>query len=139
MTAGRGMARRSLLTTGPSASTISALWSMTSRSARRTGTMVNGSNEAFKARQRKEAPGGKRGRRKEVPAPATYATQPAKARQELGLSPPAGAVCEGGPKRRKLLQHGAPGGPPWRGTTLHRILPRSKLGQRGTQCRVNAS
>jgi len=46
MTAGRGIARRSLFTNGPSASTISALRSITSRSARRTGTMVRGSNEA---------------------------------------------------------------------------------------------
>src|ERR1043166_4169263 len=36
----------------PSASTISALPSMTSRSARLTGTMVRGSNDALSARQR---------------------------------------------------------------------------------------
>src|SRR5438552_13437163 len=52
MTAGRGTASRSLWTGVPSASTTSALPSMTSRSARRTGTMVRGSNEAFRARQR---------------------------------------------------------------------------------------
>src|SRR5438552_8051579 len=52
MTAGRGTANRSLWTGVPSASTTSALPSMTSRSARRTGTMVSGSNEALRARQR---------------------------------------------------------------------------------------
>src|SRR2546427_4829964 len=54
MTAGRGMARRSLFTTGPSASTISALRSITSLRARRTGTMVSGSNEALSARRSEE-------------------------------------------------------------------------------------
>src|SRR3989475_9364588 len=52
MTAGRGTASRSLWTGVPSASTTSALPSITSRSARRTGTMVSGSNEALRARQR---------------------------------------------------------------------------------------
>ena len=52
MTAGRGTAIRSLWTGVPSASTTSALPSMTSRSARRTGTMVSGSNEALRAKQR---------------------------------------------------------------------------------------
>src|SRR5712664_1719633 len=52
MTAGRGTAIRSEWTGVPSASTTSALPSMTSRSARRTGTMVSGSKEAFRARQR---------------------------------------------------------------------------------------
>src|SRR5580765_1237655 len=52
MTAGRGTAIRSEWTGVPSASTTSALPSMTSRSARRTGTIVSGSNEAFRARQR---------------------------------------------------------------------------------------
>src|SRR5690348_14283461 len=52
MTAGRGITRRSERTTRScSASTISALPSMTSRSARRMGTMVRGSNDAFRARQ----------------------------------------------------------------------------------------
>src|SRR5690242_13312760 len=52
MTAGRGMTSRSERTTRScSASTISALPSMTSRSARRMGTMVRGSNDAFRARQ----------------------------------------------------------------------------------------
>src|SRR5207302_4960099 len=52
MTAGRGTAIRSEWTGVPSASTTSALAAITSRSARRTGTMVSGSNEAFRARQR---------------------------------------------------------------------------------------
>src|SRR6267143_6954390 len=52
MTAGRGTAIRSEWTGVPSASTTSALPSMTSRSARRTGTIVSGSNEALRARQR---------------------------------------------------------------------------------------
>ena len=52
ITAGRGMVSRSDRTTrSGSASTISALPSMTSRSARRMGTMVSGSNDAFSARQ----------------------------------------------------------------------------------------
>ena len=42
----------------PSASTISAFPSITSRSARRTGTMVSGSNEAFNARHRTTRPPG---------------------------------------------------------------------------------
>src|SRR5258707_14008429 len=51
MTAGRGMVSRSERTTrSDSDSTISAFPSMTSRSARRMGTMVRGSNEAFNAR-----------------------------------------------------------------------------------------
>jgi hypothetical protein len=53
MIAGLGRVSRSLLTTLPaSASTISAFPSMTSRRARRTGTMVSGSKDAFSARQR---------------------------------------------------------------------------------------
>src|SRR5215213_4536333 len=52
MMAGFGSVRRSLRTTSASASTISALPSITSRSARRTGTIVNGSNEAFNAKHR---------------------------------------------------------------------------------------
>ena len=52
ITAGRGSVNRSERTTrSKSASTISAFPSMTSRSARRSGTIVNGSNEAFSARQ----------------------------------------------------------------------------------------
>src|SRR3954469_22164853 len=52
ITAGRGMVSRSERTTRScSASTISALPSMTRRSARRMGTMVRGSNDAFSARQ----------------------------------------------------------------------------------------
>src|SRR4051812_21969353 len=51
MTAGRGMVRRSDRTTrSESASTISALPSMTSRNARRMGTMVSGSYDAFSAK-----------------------------------------------------------------------------------------
>src|SRR5262245_30953954 len=53
MIAGLGSVRRSLWTLSPASdSTISALPSMTRRRARRTGTMVSGSKEAFNARQR---------------------------------------------------------------------------------------
>jgi hypothetical protein len=53
MMAGFGIEIRGLLMGSPvSASTISALPSMTSRRARLTGTMVNGSKDAFSARQR---------------------------------------------------------------------------------------
>src|SRR6267143_806943 len=59
MTAGRGIARRSLRTTAPlSASTISAFPSITRRKARRTGTIVSGSNDALSARQRTDRPPG---------------------------------------------------------------------------------
>src|SRR5215831_2997557 len=52
ITAGLGIVRRSDRTTrSESASTISALPSITSRSARRIGTIVSGSYEAFRARQ----------------------------------------------------------------------------------------
>src|ERR1051325_3860606 len=52
MTAGRGSVSFSERTTrSESASTISAFPSMTSRRARRSGTIVSGSNEAFSARQ----------------------------------------------------------------------------------------
>src|SRR6476661_3808865 len=52
MTAGRGIVRRSERTTlSRSASTISALPSITRRSALRIGTMVRGSNDAFRAKQ----------------------------------------------------------------------------------------
>src|SRR5262245_9915406 len=52
MTAGLGIVRRSDRTTrSESASTISALPSITSRSARRIGTIVSGSYDAFRARQ----------------------------------------------------------------------------------------
>src|SRR5690349_10406298 len=139
MTAGRGIARRSLFTTVPSASTISALRSMTSRSARRTGTMVSGSNEAFRARQRKESPSDKAAVPPGVSETATYATQQAKARQELALSPFTPALGERATKDRKLLRHGAPGRTPRRGTTFHRILPRSKLGECGAERRVNSN
>ena len=51
ITAGRGIVNRSDRTTlSKSDSTISAFPSMTSRSARRMGTMVRGSNDAFSAR-----------------------------------------------------------------------------------------
>src|ERR1700722_6276110 len=51
MTTGRGNVIRSDRTTrSVSASTISAFPSITKRSARRMGTMVSGSNDAFKAR-----------------------------------------------------------------------------------------
>src|SRR5579884_4299340 len=87
MTAGRGMVSRSLRTAGPSASTISALRSITSRNARRTGTMVSGSNEALSARQRTDPPRGRKDGRpaRRASETAPYATQPAKARQGLGL------------------------------------------------------
>src|SRR5687768_3179991 len=53
MMAGLGSMSRSLRTTSSlSDSTISALPSITRRNARRTGTMVSGSNEAFNARHR---------------------------------------------------------------------------------------
>src|SRR3989304_10361534 len=53
MIAGLGSEIRGLRISSPaSASTISALPSITSRSARLTGTIVRGSNEAFRARQR---------------------------------------------------------------------------------------
>ena len=53
MTMGRGMVSRSLRKKRPwSASTISALPSITRRSARRTGTSVNGSNDVFSAKHR---------------------------------------------------------------------------------------
>src|SRR5690348_12934881 len=52
MTAGRGIVRRSERTTlSWSASTISAFPSITRRRARRIGTMVRGSNDAFRAKQ----------------------------------------------------------------------------------------
>src|SRR5213593_175445 len=52
ITAGRGSVKRSERTTlSWSASTISALPSITRRSALRIGTMVNGSKDAFRARQ----------------------------------------------------------------------------------------
>jgi hypothetical protein len=52
ITAGRGSVNLSDRTTrSESASTISAFPSITSRNARRSGTIVNGSNEAFSARQ----------------------------------------------------------------------------------------
>src|SRR5687768_1527164 len=52
MTAGRGSERCSERTIlSRSASTISALPSMTRRNARRNGTIVSGSNDAFSARQ----------------------------------------------------------------------------------------
>src|SRR5947207_7289876 len=52
MTAGLGSVMRSDRTTrSESASTISALPSITRRSARRIGTMVSGSNDAFRAKQ----------------------------------------------------------------------------------------
>src|SRR3954468_10330481 len=52
ITAGRGSVSLSERTTrSKSASTISAFPSITSRSARRIGTIVNGSNEEFSARQ----------------------------------------------------------------------------------------
>src|ERR1700689_5026748 len=51
MTTGRGSVNRSDRTTrSVSASTISAFPSMTKRNARRMGTMVSGSNDAFKAK-----------------------------------------------------------------------------------------
>src|SRR5436309_1315199 len=107
MTAGRGMARRSLFTTGPSASTISALRSITSLRARRTGTMVSGSNEALSARQRKGLPRCESGRLAQGSSQAaTYATQPAKARQDLGLSPSTLGEC--GAQRLQLLHHRPP-------------------------------
>src|SRR5882724_2608799 len=137
MTAGRGMARRSLFTTGPSASTISALRSITSLRARRTGTMVSGSNEALSARQRKGLPRCKSGRLAQGSSQAaTYATQPAKARQDLGLSPSTLGECEA--QRLQLLHHGPPRGPPRGGAALHRVLPRSQLGQRRGQGGMDA-
>src|SRR5437868_12691066 len=52
ITAGRGSVNFSERTTrSESASTISAFPSITSRRARRSGTIVKGSNEAFSARQ----------------------------------------------------------------------------------------
>ena len=60
--------------TEPSASTISALRSITSRSARRTGTIVSGSKDALSARQRTDLPGVKKGRPPEASETATYAT-----------------------------------------------------------------
>src|SRR3989449_3208509 len=137
MTAGRGMARRSLFTTGPSASTISALRSITSLRARRTGTMVRGSNEALSARQRKGLPRCKSGRLAQGSSQAaTYATQPAKARQDLGLSPSTLGECRA--QRLQLLHHRPPRGPPRGGAALHRVLPRPQLRQRRGQRGMDA-
>src|SRR5436309_10194685 len=137
MTAGRGMARRSLFTTGPSASTISALRSITSLRARRAGTMVSGSNEALSAGQRKGLPRCAGGRLAQGSSQAaTYATQPAKARQDLGLSPSTLGEC--GAQRLQLLHHRPPRGPPRGGAALHRVLPRSQLGQRRGQRGMDA-
>src|SRR5439155_1351188 len=103
ITAGRGMARRSLFTTGPSASTISALRSITSRSALRTGTMVSGSNEALSARQRKRTPSVRSGRpARRSSETASYATPPANARQDLGLSPSILGECSAQHERKRI-------------------------------------
>src|SRR5207245_10825643 len=112
MTAGRGMARRSLFTTGPSASTISALRSITSLRARRTGTMVRGSNEALSERQRKGLPRVKAAVSLRAET-ASYATQTANARQDLGLSPSTFDECRA--QRLQLLHHRPPRAPPRRG------------------------
>src|SRR4051812_31057565 len=74
MTAGRGRVSRSERTTrSVSASTISALPSMTRRSARRIGTIVSGSYDAFNARQPSTIPqarGVSRGRQDTAVIPA---------------------------------------------------------------------
>src|SRR5690242_10188606 len=87
----------------------------------------------------KESPSDKAAVLPGVSETATYATQQAKARQELALSPFPPALGERATKGRKLVRHGVPRGTPRRGTTFHRILPRSNLGECGTKRRVNSS
>src|SRR5438552_8476570 len=132
MTAGLGICKRSLRTTEPSPSTISALRSITRRKARRTGTMVRGSNEAFSARQRTAfSPAKKRPSRRATSGTAPYATQPPKARQELGLRPRPRA--EQLAQLLQLIFHGLTRCPTRRGAPLDTILPGAELRQRGAQ------
>src|SRR5437870_3477325 len=132
MTAGLGICKRSLRTTEPSPSTISALRSITRRKARRTGTMVRGSNEAFSARQRTAfSPAKKRPSRRATSGTAPYATQPPKARQELGLRPRPRA--EQLAQLLQLIFHGLTRCSTRRGAPLDTILPGAELRQRGAQ------
>src|SRR6266480_3029489 len=59
---------------------------------------------------------------------ATYGTQPAKRRQDLGLRPSIRGECSA--QCFQLLRHRAPRRPSGGGAALHRVLPRSQLGQR---------
>src|SRR5437879_11494118 len=72
---------------------MSGLGPTTERRARRTGTMVSGSNEAVRARQRKAVSRRKNGRLARHERTAPYATPRGTTRQGRGLSRAAKRKC----------------------------------------------